>query len=113
MWSNSTTCFYDERYIGFPILVQWSRNANDYRFGISNPTHLCGGQKSLSLQDSSYRVRGNMLDITLAGIELPDLRFVYIKAHHSGSGACELDRQRQTDITEPDNANLHTSTRVP
>ena len=43
-------------------------------------------------------------------IELADLRYVDIKTYDRGASERELNRQRQADTTESDNANVHTST---
>ena len=52
----------------------------------------------------AQRVGGNVLDIGFAAIQLRDLGFLNVDAGDRKSGFGELDRQRQTDVTEADDA---------
>ena len=49
-------------------------------------------------------IRGNVLDVGFAALELRDFRFLDVDAGDGESGLGELDRQRQADVAQADDA---------
>ena len=91
--------------IGLAVLVQRGRHRDDD--GVDLRQRRVARRRVQALAHGGEPLGGDVLDVARPGLDRRDLGGVGVKRDDVVAGLGELDRQRQPDVPEPDDADAH------
>ena len=96
----------DIRQVRVAGFVQRRGHADQQGIGLAQPPHVGRGHEAPVSHAAADPLRGNMLDIAVAGQKLIDLGPIDVEPHRAESGRDKGPDQGQADIAQSNNANL-------
>src|SRR5216683_4049495 len=103
MWRNSVRGIGNEAQVGFMILVQGSRDADDHRIHINDPGVVGRSRKALRLGCLDL-FRADAVDVRSALSERVYFALVNVEAGNDKLLFAEQQGQRQSHVAQPDDA---------
>ena len=92
--------------IGLALAGQRRRHAQQDRIGLAEPGHLAGRGESFRLPQCGNALAADVTDVGLPGIEPRHLDRIEIEAEHPEATLGDRSRQRQSDVTQADDADF-------
>ena len=92
------------REVGFAVLAEWRRHADQYRVAVADAVEVGGGREAAACDRGGDARRADVLDIRLAAREGLDLLRVEIEADDREACLFEDQGQRQPDVALADDA---------
>src|SRR5258706_15736646 len=107
MWGDAGAGLEDVGNVWFTILVERRRHADDYGLDFLDLAEIARSVEAARFDLLYDGATLNMLDVALAGVAGLDLGRIDIQAKHPRAASGELQRQRQTDISQSNNGDFH------
>ena len=94
----------DVTEVRLQVFSERRRDATDQDVGLAHSAEVGGGVEPGALVQAGDQLRAQVLEIALALLEGVDLVGIDVKAQGREAGAVERGEQRQTDVTQTDDA---------
>ena len=102
-------CLDNVRHIGIARFPQWRRHADADGVNLTQVSVTARLRGVPRIDKTLDTLNGDIINITLAGVDLPNLVGVYIHPGYAKAGFSEFDRQRQPDIAQADHMPIRAS----